>query len=344
MKLPKPHNNKKKAPDYLKPIFKTGHGSLFLGKSENVLLSKELRRYEGKVQLIFTSPPFPLNKKKRYGNEQGDAYVKWLAAYAPIFRKILAPKGSIVIEIGNAWEAGAPVQSLLPYKSILKFIESGNFKLCQEITYYNPARLPTPAQWVTIERIRLKDATTKLWWIAKSDKPKADNRRVLRPYSDHMKNLLRTGKYNAGERPSQHRIGETSFLNDNGGAIAPNLIEAANTHDDNGGVIASNLIEAANTHSSNIYLKFCKDMNLNPHPARMAESVVEFFVKFLTEPGDIVLDPFSGSNTTGAVVERLDRKWISIEADPGFAVSGVSRFAESKAVKLLKKFNLHNEA
>ena len=123
----------------------------------------------------------------------------------------------------------APVQSVLPYKSLLAFLEAGKLKLCQEITYYNPARLPSPAQWVTVERIRLKDATTKIWWMSKSDKPKADNRNVLKPYSKAMQQLLKRGTYNFGSRPSEHQIRETSFLKDNGGAIASNLIEASNT-------------------------------------------------------------------------------------------------------------------
>ena len=46
----------------------------------------------------------------------------------------------------------------------------------------------------------------------KTDYPKADNRKVLRPYSESMKSLLKRGSYNAGKRPSEHSIGEKSFL------------------------------------------------------------------------------------------------------------------------------------
>jgi len=305
----------------MKALFRTKHGRLFLGKCEDVLPTPNLKKLRGKVQLIFTSPPFPLNKKKKYGNLQGEEYVSWLAAYGESFADMLSPTGSVVMEIGNAWEPGRPVQSLLPYRAFLEFVNRGGFHLCQEITYYNPARLPTPAQWVTIERIRLKDSTSKIWWMSKAEKPKASNRRVLQPYSSHMKRLLETGRYNAGTRPSEHRISATSFLHDNGGAIP------------------SNLIEAANTRSSGTYQEFCKDAGLAPHPARMPEQLPEFFIKFLTEPGDIVLDPFAGSNTTGHAADRLKRRWVSIEASPEYACASVARFSPERAERLLTERN-----
>lgn len=304
------------------PIFKTKLGRLYLGRSEEVLASPEVIAMAGCAQLIFTSPPFPLNKKKRYGNLQGTAYVDWLASYGAAFSRLLAPNGSVVMEIGNAWEAGRPIQSLLPYQALLAFVEAGGFNLCQEITYYNPARLPSPAQWVTVERIRLKDATTKIWWMAKCDRPKADNRRVLRPYGEHMKKLLRRGSYNSGLRPSEHKISEVGFLKDNGGAIAPNLIELPNTS------------------SSHQYQSFCKELGIQSHPARMPEGIPQFFIKFLTEPGDLVVDPFSGSNSTGDAAEGLKRRWISIEADPSYACGSVSRFSPIRARGLLKRFGI----
>jgi len=301
------------------PIYKTKKGRLYLGRCEDVLTSQRTKRLKGKVQLIFTSPPFPLNDKKKYGNLKGDAYLQWLGEFGPIFADMLTPTGSIVMEVGNAWEPGSPVQSILPYQSLLRFLETGKLKLCQEITYYNPARLPSPAQWVTVERIRLKDATSKIWWMAKTEKPKADNRNVLAPYSAAMKSLLARGKYNSGKRPSEHNIGETSFLKDNGGAIAPNLIEVANTQ------------------STLKYQQFCKENDLTQHPARMPDKIAEFFIKFLTDENDLVLDPFAGSNTTGSTAEKLNRRWISIEALPQYAVPSISHFDEPLAAKMMRR-------
>jgi DNA modification methylase len=301
------------------PLYRTKRGRLFVGKCEDLLSSPLANQLTGKVDLIFTSPPFPLNEKKRYGNLQGEEYRKWLATFGPLFARLLAPKGSIVIELGNAWEPGRPVQSTLPHRALLAFLDAGPFQLCQEITYYNPARLPSPAQWVTVNRMRLKDATTKIWWMAKCDRPDSDNRRVLRPYSIHMKKLLERKSFNAGPRPSQHSISPKGFLKDNGGAIAPNLLQISNTH------------------SNGQYLGFCKERELRPHPARMPEEIPDFFIRFLTQRGGLVLDPFSGSNTTGFKAESLGRRWVSFEADRAYAAASIARFDEKVARRFFRR-------
>ena len=278
------------------------------GKSEDVLASPIGQKCRGKVQLVFTSPPFPLNRKKRYGNVQGDAYVEWLAAFAPVLRDLLTPNGSIVLELGNAWVPGSPVMSPLALKALLAFLERGNLKLCQQFVCYNPARLPSPAQWVNIERIRVKDSYTHVWWMAATERPKADNRRVLKQYSKAMLKLLKTKTYNAGRRPSQHKIGSKSFFKNNEGAIP------------------SNVLTMSNTNSTDGYLKYCRAHDLRPHEARMPIGLPEFFINFLTEARDLVLDPFAGSNTTGGAADHLKRRWLSIEASPEYIATSVGRF------------------
>jgi site-specific DNA-methyltransferase (cytosine-N4-specific) len=223
---------------------------------------------------------------------------------------MLSADGSIVIEMGNSWESGIPVMSTLGIRTLLEFQSKNNLHLCQEFIWQNPAKLPSPAQWVNIERIRVKDSFTKLWWMAPRYKPKANNKRVLQEYSQAMKDLLKKGSYNSGMRPSEHDIGEKSFLKNNGGAIP------------------SNVLIYANTLNSDSYQTYCRRNNIQPHPARMPIELAKFFIKFLTEPGDIVLDPFSGSNTTGAAAEELKRYWISIEALEGYIKGSRGRFGD----------------
>jgi len=207
-----------------KPVYETGWGRMYQGDSGELLREYPLTRRRGKAQLLLTSPPFPLNRKKRYGNLTGDDYLQWLTQMAPLFRQYLKQDGSIVLEIGNAWEPGKPTMSTLPIKALMAFQEAANLHLCQEFICFNPARLPSPAQWVNVERIRVKDAFTRVWWMSPVERPKAYNRNVLTSYSKSMVDLLRKGTYNSGARPSQHRIGERSFLHDNGGAIPPNVL------------------------------------------------------------------------------------------------------------------------
>jgi site-specific DNA-methyltransferase (cytosine-N4-specific) len=193
--------------------------------------------------------------------------------------------------------------------SLLKFLEIGRFKLCQQFVCYNPARLPGPAQWVNVERVRVKDAYTHVWWMSHTDRPKADNRKVLVSYSRAMQQLLDSGKYSASPRPSGHRIGPRTFLRKNAGAIPSNLLRFANTRSKN-----------------DPYLKYCRKRNLRPHPARMARGLAEFFIKLLTDPKDLVLDPFAGSNTTGEAAEALKRRWLAVEPEPEYVAGSKARF------------------
>lgn len=270
-------------------------------------MARDLRR---KVSLIFTSPPFPLNRKKKYGNLLGQEYLEWLAGLAPQLVRLLKPDGSIVIEVGNSWNPGEPTMSTLAMESLLEFKKRGDLHLCQQFVCHNPARLPSPAQWVNIERIRVKDSFTQVWWFSPSPRPDACNRRVLQEYSGAMKKLLRRGSYNAGTRPSQHDISEESFLRNNGGAIP------------------SNVLTFSNTTNREDYLDYCKDHGLAPHPARMPIGLAEFFVKFLTSPRNLVFDPFGGSNVTGAAAESLKRRWVAVEANHEYIRGSRGRFLE----------------
>lgn len=304
-------------------IYQTTKGKMYQGDCEEILKSEPMTKNKGRVQLLLTSPPFPLNRKKRYGNFTGEEYLRWLMKLAPLFREYLTQNGSIVLELGNAWEAGKPVMSTLPIRALLAFQDAAGLNLCQEFICYNPARLPTPAQWVTIERTRVKDAFTRVWWLSPSDNPKADNRKVLTEYSKSMKNLLQKGTYNAGRRPSEHHISEDGFLVNHGGAIPPNVVIP---HIDNNETDLINILPIANTKSTDPYQRYCRQHNIIPHPARMQEKLAAFFVQLLTDENDLVLDPFAGSNTTGFVAENLNRQWLSIEMKSEYIESSQARF------------------
>jgi hypothetical protein len=304
-------------------------GAYYVGDSLKLLGSKSFERLRGKVQLILTSPPFPLNQKKSYGNKNGYAYLKWFRQLAPLFSDLLAPDGSLVVEIGNSWEPGRPVQSLLTLKSLLALVDNPKTKLrlVQEFVCYNPSRLPSPASWVTVKRIRTVDSFTHVWWIAKKDFPKANNRRVLRPYSEAMKQLIRRGTYNAGKRPSEHTIGKDTFSVRHRGAISHNLFEMEPL-DAERQVRLPNAFSLSNTISNDFFSTACKAQDIVPHPARMPPGLAAFFVEFLTDKGDLVLDPFGGSNTTGYVAALKKRRWIAIDANKKYALQSKLRFKD----------------
>ncbi len=258
------------------------------------------------VSLVLTSPPFALRRQKAYGNVTPSEYLDWFWPFATEIYRVLRPDGSFVFDLGGAWKRGSGTRSLYPYELILQLTK--RFHLAQEIYWYNPCKLPTPAEWVTIKRTRVKDAVNVFWWLSKTEEPNADNRRVLKPYSRSMKRLLRDG-YQTAMRPSQHEI-SPHFRRDNGGAIPPNLLEVPNTV------------------SGDSYLRRCRDAGLPIHPARFPFGVPEFFVRFLTEPRQLVVDPFAGSNVTGHVAEGLGRRWIAVELNADYVAGSRLRFEE----------------
>ena len=285
------------------PAYSTNLGRMYCGDAFEVL--QVLIEQGVRAKLIHTSPPFALIRQKEYGNEDSDSYLRWFERFVPLFKQVLDPQGSLVIDIGGSWIKGLPAKSVYQYKLLIKLCESG-FYLAQEFFHYNPARLPTPAEWVTIRRLRVKDAVNNVFWLTLDPFVKADNRRVLAPYSDSMKTLLKHG-YKPAMRPSGHGISK-KFQVDNGGAIPPNLLQYGNTD------------------SQSHYLLRCKEEGIKAHPARFPHALPDFFIRFLTDPGDLVIDTFAGSNVTGAVAETLGRQWIAIELDEDYVAGSRFRF------------------
>ena len=294
----------------MKKSFATDYGTAYNSSIEDFLDSKEGRNLQGKVQLIFTSPPFPLVVPKKYGNKIGEDYLNWMADLSPKLTKLLKPNGSMVIEIGNAWDKGSPTMSTLPLKTLMAIADSADLKICQQMVWHNTAKLPGPATWVNIKRERVTDSFTHIWWYSPSEHPKASNTRVLQPYKDGMVKLLKNKKYNSGTRASGHNISETGFLNKNKGAIPSSAILMANTAVDPN------------------YSAWCKKKGIDLHPARMPIGLADFFIKFLTTPGDLVFDPFGGSCTTGKSAQTLKRKWICTEQNNEYLVGAKGRFTD----------------
>ena len=280
----------------------TALGKIIHGDSQEVFNAYD----EGAVNLIMTSPPFGLVRKKDYGNVEANEYVNWFKPFATNFHRILKDDGSLVIDIGGAWNKGYPTRSLYHFKLLIMLCEEIGFHLAQEFYWWNPSKLPTPAEWVTVRRVRVKDAINTVWWLSRTPWPKASNRRVLQPYSRSMEELLAKG-YRAKKRPSGHNISE-KFNTDNGAAIPPNLIAIPNTE------------------SNSSYLRYCEEKGFKPHPARYPADLPEYFIRMLTEPGDLVVDPFAGSCVTGEVCERIKRRWVCVEIVEDYCDAALGRF------------------
>lgn len=289
------------------PLYTTGWGQAYVGDSLDLLA----RLPADSVDLVITSPPFALQRQKEYGNETEDAYVDWLLQFAEPVKRVLRPTGSYVLDLGGAYQSGRPVRSLYNFRVMLRLCDEHGFRLAEEFFWHNPAKLPSPIEWVNKRKIRAKDSVNTVWWFAKTDFPKANVHQVLAPYSERMKKLLEDAErfYRPKLRPSGHDISRR-FASDNGGSIP------------------SNLLQIPNTESNSPYLRHCGNVGVRPHPARFPEKLPTFFIQFLTDPGDTVLDIFAGSNTTGSAAEKLDRRWVAFEKDATYLAASAFRFVE----------------
>jgi site-specific DNA-methyltransferase (cytosine-N4-specific) len=291
------------------PLYTTEHGAAYVADSLEMLAQLP----DDSVNLVMTSPPFALQRQKEYGNKDEYEYIDWLAQFAELVFKKLAPDGSFVVDLGGAYRKGVPVRSLYNYRVLIKFCDEIGFHLAEEFFWFNPSKLPSPIEWVNKRKIRAKDSVNTVWWLSKTEWPKADVSKVLAEYSDRMKKLIKNPEayYTPAKRPSGHDIGST-FGKDNGGAIP------------------SNLLQFSNSEASSKYLKMCKDLGLSAHPARFPAKLPEFFIRFLTQPNDLVVDIFGGSNTTGYVCELEHRRWLSFEERRDYLSASIFRFMQDE--------------
>jgi site-specific DNA-methyltransferase (cytosine-N4-specific) len=303
----------------ISPYYKTELGKAYLGDARKLLKLIP----DNSVSLVIISPPYALLRKKSYGNPDNEKYVEWFRPFAQEVFRILKNDGSFVIEIGGSWKEGHPVRSIYHYELLLDLVKRLNFNLAQEFFWFNSAKMPGPAQWVNIERVRCTDAVNTIWWLSKTERPKANNRNVLQPYSDSMKELLKNG-YNKGPRPSGHVVSNK-------------------WQKDLGGSIPKNLLEISNTSSHDPYQRFCRENGIQPHPARFPWDLPKFFIRFLTDnENDVVLDFFAGSNVTGAVCEELRRPWIAFELQQNFLEGSKCRFGLPVDLTLTDSKNTKN--
>jgi site-specific DNA-methyltransferase (cytosine-N4-specific) len=287
-------------------LYRTNWGAAYV--TDSLPWLKELP--DQSIDLVITSPPYALEFKKEYGNVTKAEYSDWFRPFGVEIRRVLKPNGSFVLNIGGSYNPGSPTRSLYHFKVLLMLCEEIGFHLAQECFWHNPAKLPSPAEWVTVRRQRVKDAVEYVWWLSREKFPKANNRNVLTEYSADMKRLLKRG-YKPKQRPSGHVI-------------------TAKFGQDHGGSIPSSLIERGNNESNSEYIRTCEKMGYKAHPARFPRAVPEFFIKMLTDEGAIVIDPFAGSNMTGATAESLRRRWLAAEINPGYLTASRVRFASLK--------------
>lgn len=294
------------------PSYTTAYGATYLADARDILTSLPDRS----VSLVLTSPPYALHFQKEYGNVAKTEYVSWFLTFARQIFRVLKDDGSFVLNIGGSYNKGAPTRSIYHFKLLIALVEEIGLQLAQELFWFNPAKMPMPAEWVTVRRIRVRDSVEYVWWFSKTAWPKANNRSVLRPYSKDMIRLNKRGVREA-IRPSGHAIRDSFDKINAGGSIPSNVVEDQ---------IPIDMLKMGNNAANDLYTARCKAAGLKIHPARFPASLPDFFIKLLTDPSDLVLDPFAGSNTTGAVADGLGRRWLATETVEEYVAASRFRF------------------
>lgn len=308
------------------PVYSTDLGSAFQGNALDLLNELD----DESINLVFTSPPFALQRQKEYGNRTEAEYVDWLIDFAALVKKKLRADGSFVLDLGGAYQKGVPSRSLYPFRVVTRFCDELGFVLAEDFYWFNPSKLPSPIEWVNKRKLRAKDAVNTIWWLSKTAWPKANITNVLTPYSERMKKLIAdpAAFYTPKKRPSGHDI-------------------AATFGKDNSGAIPSNLLQIPNSESNGQYLNGCAAVGVTGHPARFPAKLPEFFIKLLTDSNDLVVDIFAGSNTTGAVAEQEGRRWLAFELDLGYLAASAFRFiGQDRSMETLQEIYrkiLHRE-
>lgn len=298
----------------VEPYYETSGGMALLGDSLAVMR----RIPDNSISLVLTSPPYALHFKKEYGNKEKHEYVEWLLPFAHEIRRILKADGSFVLNIGGSYNKGIPTRSIYHFKLLIALVENVALHLAQECFWYNPAKMPMPAEWVTVRRVRIKDSVEYVWWLSKTPHPKANNTKVLRAYSKDMLRLNQRG-LRATVRPGGHIVKNSFAGMENGGSIPPNVIEEDTPED---------MLRFGNNAANDRYTLRCKEAGVRIHPARFPAALPDFFIRLLTDRDDIVLDPFAGSNTLGMVADKLGRRWIAIEREEEYLRASKFRFEE----------------
>jgi len=263
------------------------------------------------VDLLLVSPPYPILRPREYGAIDERTWLDTMLRLCERWRALLTPTGSMVLNVGTTWRSGMPAVSTYIHRFVVDMHDELGLHLCQDLYWYSPSKLPTPLEWLGVRRVRLKSSVEQLlWFSADPANTKADNRRVLVPYSPSGRRSMREER--DGKRPSGISFGPNSFARDNGGSIAPNLVIAANAA------------------SNDAYHRALRAASEKAHPATMPMAVAEFAIAFLTERDDLVYDPMAGSLTTAKAAEKLERRWIASERSLTYLRGGARRFPDAR--------------
>ncbi len=268
------------------------------------------------VSLLFTSPPYPLapGHERSYGNPVRSEWVDFICSMVEAVLPKLDPRGHVCLQIGqDQFEPNSPARTILPERLVIALHDRLGLHKLDTVVWSNPSKPPSPTLWACRNRVQLCTGHELLLVFSPDPRAsKADNRRILKPHTDQHLALIRRGGEKRGAvtySDGAYSLKEGSFGNVTAGTIPKNVWTV-------GHVCAG----------QRRYRQAAKDLRLPLHGAVMPERLAEQAIRWLTEEGDLVVDPASGTGTTPAVCARNDRRFYAIDCMAEYLRGAASRF------------------
>lgn len=265
------------------------------------------------IAVCLTSPPYALRKPRAYGNPSESEWVDWMCrALEPIVKRLL-PGGSIALVLSNdLFEEGQPSRSLYRERFIIEMSRRFSMSLMDTVIWANNSKAPGPCQWASLKRMQLNTGYEPVLIFCNDPlKSFADNRRVLEPHTESHKRLVASG-------------GEQRARVNSDGAYRVRLGAYATATP---GRIPKNVLHMGHSCADQLRMrKQARAAGLPMHGATFPLALAMFLVRYLSRPGDLVVDPFGGTMTTAKACEVLGRLWLSCELMAEYVMSGRYRF------------------
>lgn len=275
--------------------FSTDLGVAIWGRSQDVFGS-----INEPIALCVTSPPYPLRQARAYGNPNESHYVDFICSSLEPIVGNLVPGGSIVLNISNdIFESKSPARSLYVERLIIALHDRLGLSLMDRMPWVNLSKPPGPTHWACVKRVQLTTAYEPIFWFTNDPRRvRSDNRRVLEPHTERHTRLMQAG---GARRTAEYGDGAYKIRPDSYGRITE-------------GKIPRNVIQRGHScNDTRAYRDFADTLGLPSHGAMQPTSIPDFFIRFLTEPDELVVDPFGGTIRTGLAAERLGRRWLVTE-------------------------------
>lgn len=295
--------------------FSTDLGIAIWGKCAPVF-----ERLDEPVFLALTSPPYPLRTPRAYGNPPIEEYIDFVCGIIEPVVRNLVTGGNIVLSLSNdIFESKSPARSLYLEKLTIALCERFGLSLMDRLIWQSN-KAPGPVAWASKQRMQLNVGYEPLLWFCNSPLDCiANNRRVLEPHTARQQKLIDRGGEDrtAVSCDGAYRIAPGSYGNATAGKIPRNCFFVAN-----------------NCPSQRAYKQAARNLGLQPHGASMPLALARKLVKFMTDVGQLVVDPCAGSMTTPLAAELEGRRWMGTDVVLDYVRGGAERFAEFDGFEL----------